>query len=284
MTNSSDPDDIIERLRVECRRQESAVSIPHLRTILRRAERRRRAARATKAAAIGLVAAVVPVAALGVADRLGGERSPSAGRESVGDTVATSPPVAGRDPGGAPGSDPRPSPRSSRTDDRPSSTPTAVPTSVDPARPSSTNPGATSSAPAATRSIDVVFRIATLTDKGCRKTERVSRRIPESATAEDPVRAVLAGPTAAERSAGVRSAFGLGGRPTRASVAVLESDRVVVVDFASRQALERPPGCGGGEIIYPLEKALEQWRPGWQVKCRIGGSTATFQDYLDSFE
>jgi hypothetical protein len=132
-------------------------------------------------------------------------------------------------------------------------------------------------------SVDVIFRVDEYTTKGCRKLSYVTRVLPGGATAKDFVWAVLNGPTPAERSTGVRSVFGKGGEPTDAAVSVDPASKVVIVDFASVKALGSPPaGCGGGEIVWPLREALNQWDDTWQVSFRIMGDKVAFRDYLQS--
>lgn len=181
---------------------------------------------------------------------------------------------------------------------RPSAAPTAVPpTAVPPTQvPPTTRPpttGLTPSAPtpqsqpSATAlgrpplALHVAFRSGARDAQGCRAARRVDRTV-HAPTPRSVVRAVLDGPTGAERGRGVGSVYGRDGRTTPASIAVDWGRRLVTVDLQSLSSVGiSPAACRGREIRGPVRDALGQYDPRWSVRFTVRGDPAAFSRYVN---
>ncbi|MGL5827333.1 MAG: hypothetical protein ACRCYU_21340 [Nocardioides sp.] len=279
MIEPIDEADILGKLSREYRQVSETIQAPSIRTIHRRSDRRRRQNQATRVVAAAALVATLPLAWRQLPwDWRPGDQAATAQRTRVLEELPAQQPSASRPLTTAP------EPKGPGTKD-----PAAIrPAPEDPSR--STDPEPSSDPPSeqpqdttTTQSVEVAFRLEDRTSKGCRKVTRVVRSLPDYAGANARIWAVLNGPTQAERVAGVRSVFGKGGKPTAARISIDHTTRVVVVDFASAQALELPPGgCGGGEIVWPLQDALDQWSSDWRISFQIAGDKQAFGNYLKS--
>lgn len=127
----------------------------------------------------------------------------------------------------------------------------------------------------------MAFRSGDHDAQGCRTTWRVDRTVA-AATPRTVVRAVLDGPTGAERERGVGSVYGRDGRTTPANIVVDWGRRLVTVDLGSVSSVGiSPTACRGREIRGPVLDALGQYDPRWSVRFTVRGDPKAFPRYLN---
>lgn len=156
--------------------------------------------------------------------------------------------------------------------------PTAGPTPSAPTPQSQTSATALGRPPLA---LHVAFRSSARDAQGCRTARRVDRTV-HAPTPRSVVRAVLDGPTGAERGRGVGSVYGRDGRTTPASIAVDWGRRLVTVDLQSLSSVGiSPAACRGREIRGPVLDALGQYDQRWSVRFTVRGNPRAFPRYLE---
>lgn len=275
---------------------------------------------ATAVAGLLLGAAVIGVGGIGMQDGRPSDRvavRPAA--TAAGPTQSHRSPAApvagagGRDAGPSRTPSPDPTrPGARRTPAAPAVRPSAAPTASSPpavpprtvpprtvrptgapptTRPPTAGPGASAPTPQSQTSattpgrpplvLHAAFRSDARDAQGCRTSRRVDRTL-HAPTPRSVVRAVLDGPTGAERGRGVGSVYGRGGRTTPADIAVDWARRVVTVDLQSLSSVGiSPVVCRGREIRGPVLDALGQYDPRWSVRFTVRGDPRAFPRYLE---
>lgn len=125
---------------------------------------------------------------------------------------------------------------------------------------------------------------------GCRLPARTTRFVAADEPVLGAVVAVLAGPTEAERRAGLQSAYTGTGAALERRVA-RGSNEVVVVDLTSltQVATEEPPGCRSADLRGPVENTLTDLQGvvgppeggRRELVFLVQGSAEAFQAYVD---